>query len=52
MNDRQMDLLYTWEKINWEDDVPCKKADLVSGWAATHCNKANALQTLFDWWAW
>lgn len=24
---------------------------LVSGWDATHCNRAKALQTLLDWWA-
>jgi len=29
--------------------VPCKKADLVSGWDATHCNSARALQTRLDW---
>lgn len=28
-----------------------RKTDLVSGWDATHCNRANALQTRFDWWA-
>ena len=32
--------------------VPCKNADLVSGWDATHCSNASALQTLFDWCAW
>lgn len=29
----------------------CKNTDRVSGWDATHCNKANALHTLLDWWA-
>lgn len=31
--------------------LPCKNADLVSGWEATHCSKASALQTRLDWWA-
>ena len=46
------------QKITQSDDtvwcslqLPCKNADLVSGWEATHCSKASALQTRLDWWA-
>ena len=30
---------------------PLRKADLVSGWEATHCSRARALHTRFDCWA-
>ena len=30
---------------------PLRKAVLVSGWEATHCNSARALHTRFDCWA-
>lgn len=33
------------DKLTWRND------DLVSGWLATHCNKANALHTRLLWYA-